>query len=117
MSERPSDRFSVGRPWPSRPWLRRVGPSVVVVGLLTAAAVTGTVEGRHEPTADVSGPPLDEVLAYADDPDLPVTYEDARAAGTLADHDWGDRCDPTRSYNDTGTTLARLAIPSVYSPP
>ena len=57
------------------------------------------------------------MLTYADNPDLPVTYEDARAAGTLADYDWGDRCDPTRSYNDTGTTLARLAIPSVYAPP
>ena len=116
-TERAPTRVSAGRPWPRRPLLRRVGPSVVVVGLLTAAAVAGTADGRREPTADVSGPPVGEVLTYADNPDLPVTYEDARAAGTLADYDWGDRCDPSRSYNDTGTTLARLAIPSVYAPP
>lgn len=97
--------------------VRHVLPSVLVVGLVTAAAVTGTVKGRSEPTAQVSGPPLSEVLAYADSPDLPVTYEDARKAGTLDDYDWGDRCDVDRRFNDTDTTLARVAIPSVYAPP
>lgn len=108
---------TTGRPWPRRSRLARVGPSVVVVGLLVAAAVTATMRGRSEPTAVVTGPSPDEVLAYADNPDLPVTYEDARVAGTLGDYDWGDRCDPDRRYNDTDTKLARLAIPSVYAPP
>lgn len=105
------------RPWPARPRLSRIGPSVVVVGLLTAGAVSSTANGRSEPTEEVSGPPLSEVLAYADNPDLPVTYEDARVAGTAGNYNWGDRCDSDRPYNDTDTTLARLAIPSVYAPP
>lgn len=108
---------STARPWPARSLLTRTAPSILVVGLMTAAAVAGTANGRAEPTEEISGPPLDEVLTYADNPDLPVTYEDARVAGTLDQHDWGERCDPDRSYNDTGTTLARLAIPSVYAPP
>jgi hypothetical protein len=80
-------------------------------------AVGATVEGRQEPTEELSGPPLNEVLTYADNPALPVTYEDARLAGTLDRYDWGDRCDTTRRYNDTDTTLARVAIPSTYAPP
>lgn len=108
---------STNRPWPARSRLRRVGPSVLVVALLAGVAVGGTAEGRDEPTEQVSGPPLSEVLTYADNPDLPVTYEDARVAGTTDAYDWGDRCDTTRRYNDTDTTLARLAIPSTYAPP
>ncbi len=106
-----------GRPLPARSRLRRLGPTVLVVSLLAAVAVAGTVHGRSEPTEEVSGPPPAEVAAYADHPDLPVTYDDAKAAGTLDAYDWGDRCDTDRRYNDTDTTLARIAIPSTYAPP
>ncbi|HEY8545537.1 MAG TPA: hypothetical protein VIL36_10835, partial [Acidimicrobiales bacterium] len=105
------------RPWPSPSRAARLAPSVLAVAALLAVAVAATAKGREEPTEEVAGPPVSEVRAYADHPDLPVTYEDARLAGTLDAYDWGDRCDTTRRYNDTDATLARLAIPSTYAPP
>lgn len=100
----------------SRPALHPL-PSVLTIAALLAVAVAATGKGREEPTEQVAGPPVSEVLTYADNPDLPVTHEDARLAGTLDAYDWGDRCDTTRPYNDTDTTLARLAFPSTYAPP
>jgi hypothetical protein len=105
------------RPWPARSVVRRLGPSVLVVALLAAVAVGSTVEGRAEPTEKVSGPSLEKMRTYAENPDLPITYDEAKEAGTLDDYDWGDRCDTTRQYNDTEETLARIAIPSSYAPP
>ncbi|MCB0976231.1 MAG: hypothetical protein KDB02_02120 [Acidimicrobiales bacterium] len=104
-------------PLPQRPKLVRTGPSVLLVAVLVGAALVATINGRSTPTTEVKGPPLAEIRRYPDDPNLPITYEEARKAGTIADYDWGDRCDTTRRYDDTDKTLARLAIPSTYAPP
>lgn len=108
---------TTGRPLPALPRLARLAPPVGVVAVVVAGAVAVTLAGWSDTTDRASRPPVREVAAYAEHPDLPVTYTDAKAAGTLADHDWGDRCDVERRYDDTGTTLARLAIPSTYAPP
>ncbi len=94
-----------------------MGPAVLVVLLLVGATLAATVVGRSEPTEVIAGPPLSEVLTYESNPDLPVTHEDAKKAGTLDKYDWGPRCDTERRYNDTDQKLARIAIPSTYAPP
>lgn len=105
------------RPWPSSTRVRRAGPAVAVAGLLIAASVVATSNGRSEPTEMPTGPTVAEMREYPDHPDLPVTYHEALDAGTVEQYDWGDHCDTERRYNDTDTTLARVAIPSTYSPP
>lgn len=105
------------RPWATRQPLARTGPSVLLVVGLVGAALVATGIGRDEPTVEVNGPPISEIREYEDIASLPITYEEAAEAGTLDDHDWGDRCDVERPYNDTDETLARLAIPSTYAPP
>lgn len=105
------------RPWPKRSraavWL----PSALVVVLVAALTLGGTAAGREEPNKSLTGPSHEEVLGYASNPVLPITYEEAKAAGTLDQYDWGDHCDTTRRYNDTEATYARVAMPSTYSPP
>lgn len=105
------------RPWPARSRGATLVPPVLAVALLAMATVGASVRGHDVAVRNLTGPPMSEVLGYARDPNLPVTYEDARAAGTVGDYDWGERCDTERRYNDTDTTLARLAIPSTYAPP
>lgn len=106
------------RPWPARSALARTGPSVLLVVGLVAAALVATGAGRSDPTVEVTGPPLSEIREYPNDPNLPITYDEAVEAGTVDDYDWGERCDVDRLYNDSLTeTLARLAIPSTYAPP
>jgi len=105
------------RPLPARSRLARVAPPVLVLALLASVAVGATLDGRRNPVRATSRPTARQVARYADNPDLPITYADAQAAGTLDRYDWGDRCDPSRRYNDTKKTLARLAIPSTYAPP
>lgn len=106
-----------GRPWTKRSVAARTVPTALAVVCALAVGLGATVAGRDEPTAAFTGPAPAEVRGYADLPTLPVTYEDARVAGTLDQYDWGERCDSTRQYNDTGTTLARVAFPSTYAPP
>lgn len=105
------------RPWPARGPVQRLGPSLLVVALLAGVVVASTAKGRGEPTQRLRGPSLEEMRGYAELPTLPVTYADALEAGTVDDFDWGDHCDTERRYNDTDTTLARIAIPSTYAPP
>lgn len=105
------------RPWPKTSALRRIGPAVLVVGALVAAALAGTAKGRSEPTETLQGPSAETVKGYAKLPELPITYAEAEKAGTVEDYDWGDHCDTSRRYNDTKQKLARLAIPSTYAPP
>ncbi len=105
------------RPWPALSPLKRFAPPLLAVALLAGIAVTGTAKGRSEPTEELRGPSLAETKGYAELPELPVTYEDAKADGTIDDYDWGDHCDVHRRYNDTKRSLARLAIPSTYAPP
>jgi len=105
------------RPWESLSTALRIGPAVLLVVLLVGATLFATVAGRTKPTQVIAGPPLSEVLTYESNPDLPITYEDAKKAGTVDNYDWGPCCDTERRYNDTDQKLARLAIPSTYAPP
>lgn len=105
------------RPWPKRSRWLRVGAPVLAVGAIAAAVGAATAAGHGTPTGRIVGPPLAEVRRYVDLPDLPVTYQQAVEAGTVDQYDWGDRCDVDRPYDDTGTTLARVAFPSTYAPP
>lgn len=105
------------RPWPSSsPMVRRVPSALLVIALL-GVTIAATVHGREKPTVRVTGPSTETIRNYPNNPDLPITYEEAKKAGTLGDYDWGNHCDTTRRYNDTDQTLARLAIPSTYAPP
>lgn len=106
-----------GEPWPRKPWSRRAGGQLATVACLAAIGVAATVAGRADPTQTLVGPSVREVRSYATLPTLPITYEEAKAAGTVEQYDWGSHCDEDRKYNDTETTLARVAFPSTYSPP
>lgn len=112
-----SPNASPRRPWPARSALATWLPPALVVVLLIAASLAATANGHDQVVTSMTAPSIEEVRSYAHNPDLPVTYEDARKAGTVDQYDWGARCDTTRRYNDTDQTLARLAIPSTYAPP
>ena len=89
------------------------GPLALVLIVLLAVGVVATTKGRASNTAAGSATSTPQGAttgpkSWAHNPVLPVTYADAKKAGTVDDYDWGDRCDPK-----TG----RLKIPSVYSPP
>lgn len=93
---------------PSRQW----GPLALVVALLLGAGAIATVKGRG-PSATTtteagSSENQDVAKTWADNPVLPITYAEAKKAGTADQYDWGERCD---------TKTGRLKIPSVYSPP
>lgn len=96
------------RPWPKVPPARRWGPVIVVVALIVGSAITATVKANTFGSTSPAAPSQRRARSYADDPRLPVTYADAQQSDTLADYDWGRRCDPT-----TG----RIKVPSVYAPP
>lgn len=104
-------------PWAHRSLAARVLPPVLALALVAAVAVVATAAGRGEPNATRPAPSIEEMRAYAEAPERPVTYDEAVAAGTVDQFDWGDQCDTDRPYDDTDTTLARLAIPSTYAPP
>lgn len=88
----------------SRPSLvARYGPlSVVLVAIALVAALAST--GR----ADRSGERLTASKAGSSNARLPITYAEAKDAGTLGRYRWGPKCDPK-----TG----RVSVPSVYAPP
>ncbi|MFN8018772.1 MAG: hypothetical protein U0P45_11690 [Acidimicrobiales bacterium] len=96
------------RPWPALSPLRRFGPAVLVVALVVGAAVVATAKGSGTSTVADRGPTPSAARRYAKAPELPVTYAQAKAKGTVDRYDWGPHCDPS-----TG----RIAIPSVYAAP
>lgn len=94
---------------------QRYGPLVVIVGLLVGIALMVFIGGGDEdPDATSSGEehPTSVTSAAVGAPAptgaMPMTYDEAVAAGTAEDYDWGDRCDP-----ETG----RVKVPSVYATP
>ena len=99
-----------GRPSALVTW----GPLALVVVLLLVVGAIATAKGRSSTPAAATQPggaggdTTTGPKSWAKNPVLPVTYADAKKAGTLDQYDWGDHCDPK-----TG----RLKIPSVYSPP
>lgn len=116
MTTRPGDAV---RPWPRLSPVHRFGPLVLVVALLAAVGVVATVKGGDASSGSGPGPGTTAPGGpggggteggdpWSSNPDLPITYAEAEAAGTVDDHDWGDRCDP-----DTG----RIMLPSVYAVP
>lgn len=92
---------------PPRPSLRkRYGPMAIVLMAVLAAGVLASVGGtgpeRLRPVSTGGSP------TAADDREIAVSWLEASRAGTVGDHEWGDRCD---------TRTGRMMIPSVYAPP
>lgn len=94
-------RTSTPPPRPSA--LVRFGPLVailVAIGLVAVLASTGRKDSGD--TSAVAG------AAGSTDKLLPITWDEAKAAGTTADLDWGKECD---------TKAGKVKIPSAYAPP
>jgi len=87
--------------------LKRYGPVIGIVAVVAIVAVVSVVAGRGgsnesaTKTTGASGP-------AAGVKDVPITYDEAKQAGTAANQQWPDNCD---------TSTGRLKIPSVYAPP
>ena len=82
--------------------LRRFGPLVVIVAAISMVAVLAST--GEDSTADTS---TASAVGSSNDK-LPITWNEAEKAGTLADHDWGANCD-----KETG----RIKVPTIYAPP
>lgn len=107
-----------------RRWIGKWGPFVAIMASMALLAVLvvvrdGSEAASEDPahsTSDAAtsgtGEPSDELLAEPGAPPpvgrMPLTYSEAVQAGTVGEHDWGDRCD-----NDSGTVM----VPTVYAPP
>ena len=95
--------------------LRRYGPLALIVVLLVAvgavvAIAGGEEDGTEASDEDAGDDPFAGGEVGAPDPvgRMPLTYAEADEAGTVDDHEWGDRCDPA-----TG----RVKVPTVYAVP
>src|SRR5262245_49845176 len=103
MKTDPDERESRGNP------LAKWGPLAVIVVLLLAvgAFVVAGNRGGDDDSGDEAGSEAGELTEGAPEPTgrMPLTYAEAQDAGTVDDHDWGDRCD-----TDTG----KVRIPTVY---
>ena len=90
---------------PPRPsLLARFGPLVAVfVALGLVAALSST--GRDQVSSGAAGPDSEVGSGTSD---LPVLFEQAQKDGTLADYDFGPKCD---------VVTGRVKIPSAYAPP
>ncbi len=117
--------MDLGTPMPERrndSNLKRYGPlGVIVVLLLAVGAVVALGGGDDGEPSDTTGgggaatcprPDVHVEEQEAGAPPAvcgqPITYDEAVEAGTEADHDWGDSCDPA-----TG----QLKMPTIYAPP
>ena len=97
------------RPWPTISPLKRWGPLALVLAVLIGGTVVATAKGSDSGDGTTASAPSKKTSkGYADSPLLPVTYADAKEAGSVDDYDWGDRCDTER-----GT----IKVPSVLAPP
>ncbi|MDQ6697173.1 MAG: ABC transporter substrate-binding protein, partial [Actinomycetota bacterium] len=101
-----------GSPVPRLGPARRFGPLVaiiVAIGLVAVLASTG-----HDKQDLAAGGTGDTANATAEakvaerDPNLPITYQEAKKDGTLAKRNFGPDCDPK-----TG----RIKMPTLYAPP
>ena len=94
-------------PVPRPSVLKRFGPLVAVVvaiGLVAVLSSTGRSSDSGQTVAGLgsSGKGAEK------DTSLPISWDEAKKAGTTAKYDWGPMCD-----EETG----RLKIPSTYTPP
>lgn len=83
-------------------FLARFGPLTAIllaVGLVAALASTGRRDATTTASASKAG---------SSNKQLPITYAEAKKAGTTGRYKWGSNCDPK-----TG----RVKVPSTYAPP
>jgi hypothetical protein len=90
-------------PSPRASLAARYGPLTVVLVAIALVAVLAST-GRSDRTAGT----VAASKVGSSDARLPITYAEAKKAGTVSRYDWGRRCDPK-----TG----RITVPSVYAPP
>jgi hypothetical protein len=76
--------------------LKRYGPILLVVVVIAAVIAFASSGGDDDDDDDTTG------TTTADNSDLPMTYEEAVAAGTEGDIEWGEGCD---------TELGLLKVP------
>jgi hypothetical protein len=93
--------------------LRKWGPLVLIVVVLVGIGAAIAVVGGGDDDDDTAGASsngdlTDGVGAPEPTGRMPVTYDEADAAGTVDDYTWSDACD-----TDTG----KLMLPSVYAAP
>jgi hypothetical protein len=92
--------------------LRRYGPFIAVLVVVAIVAVVLVVSGGGDDDAETADTAASDETTATGAPvptgDMPITYEEAEADGTVDDYDWGDRCD---------TETGRLKMPSVYAYP
>ncbi|HEY4378341.1 MAG TPA: hypothetical protein VGM93_14340, partial [Acidimicrobiales bacterium] len=85
---------------------RRYGPvAVIVAGVVLAAVLAST---GHTGTTQKAAGLGSSGKGATRNPDLPITWDEAKADGTTKDLKWNADCDPK-----TG----RIKVPSVYAPP
>jgi hypothetical protein len=102
-----------GRPWPRIGPVRRFGPSLLVAAALITAGTVATFHDRARATSAIGqskkkSPSHHSSSNPADNPELPIFYAQAKAAGKKSDYKWQQGC----NYS-TG----RLDIPSEDAPP
>ena len=89
-------------PPPRASLVARFGPLtavLVAIGLVAALASTGRKDTTSTFTSSVAG---------SSNSLLPITWGEAKAAGTTGKYAWGTNCDTVRG---------RVKVPSIYSPP
>jgi hypothetical protein len=99
-------RTSTPPPRPSA--LARFGPVGAVLAAIALVAVLAST--GDDPDQVAAGDTTSSTVPGGSEAAgiIPISYAEATEAGTVDDHDWGDRCDP-----ETG----RVMVPSNYSPP
>ncbi|HEU5152352.1 MAG TPA: ABC transporter substrate-binding protein [Iamia sp.] len=94
--------------------VRRFGPVAVLAVAILLVAVLATVKGRSDDEGTRSASPEEVGLGGeggedpTDNPDLPITLDEATASGEAGDIEWGDTCD---------LVTGRVRLPSIYAPP
>ncbi|HTN99504.1 MAG TPA: ABC transporter substrate-binding protein [Microthrixaceae bacterium] len=96
---------------PARPSLMaRFGPLTVI--LVAISLAMGMASFGHSSSAGAPGNRVSGSNSTgsesSSESELPISYPEARAAGTTSDYDWGADCD---------TTTGRVKIPSVFAAP
>ncbi len=113
QTDRPEHQTPNGaRPTAVTTW----GPLALVVVLLIVVGGIASIKGSPATTSTKAAatPTSNDIYSKANpkswtkNPVLPVTYNDAKKAGTTSDYDWGAHCN---------TKTGRIAIPTVYAPP
>lgn len=86
------------------------GPLAFIVALLVIVGAIATTKDSTTAQPSATSKPGAQTgpKSWANNPVLPITYAEAKKAGTLDNYDWGAHCD---------TKTGRIMMPSVYAPP